>query len=108
MSSRVGSLDNVKHKAGGGQVQIFDEKSSRGSRSSSQVRAQTPASTGGQAREADTASSSQQPDGQAPKAADGQSNSSAKPVLPPKPAVRKASNGPTADDNKNNGTQSKT
>lgn len=43
-SSKVGSLDNVKHKPGGGQVQIFDEKynvagsSARSSRSGSQVR----------------------------------------------------------------------
>src|SRR6266508_2465045 len=50
-SSKVGSLDNVKHKPGGGQVQIFDEKynaagsSARSSRSGSQVR--SPASLDG-------------------------------------------------------------
>lgn len=35
MSSRVGSLDNVKHKPGGGLVKIFDEKYAR---SASEVR----------------------------------------------------------------------
>ena len=39
-SSRVGSLANIKHKAGGGKVQIFDEKYRAGSsaRSASEVR----------------------------------------------------------------------
>lgn len=47
VTSKVGSLDNVKHRPGGGQVQIFDEKycaASRGSsRSSSTVRGTNPA-----------------------------------------------------------------
>lgn len=47
VASKVGSLDNVKHRPGGGQVQIFDEKycaASRGSsRSSSTVRGTNPA-----------------------------------------------------------------
>lgn len=46
VTSKVGSLDNVKHRPGGGQVQIFDEKycASKGSsRSSSTVRETNPA-----------------------------------------------------------------
>ena len=80
-SSRVRSLDNVKHKAGGGQVQIFDEKFNRSPRSSSQIRSQTPAA----GREAADSASAQEGKKQA--------DSAGKPALPPKPAARKASNG---------------
>lgn len=36
--SKVGSLDNVTHKAGGGKVRIFDEKYTSGSRATSVTR----------------------------------------------------------------------
>lgn len=36
--SRIGSLQNMKHKPGGGQVKIFDEKYARAPRSASEAR----------------------------------------------------------------------
>ena len=51
VTSKVGSLDNVKHRPGGGQIQIFDDKySSRGSsRSSSAVRTRSDNGSSGPA-----------------------------------------------------------
>lgn len=104
VSPRVGSLDNVKHKAGGGQVQIFDEKYARGPRSSSQIRSQTPAS-----RDGDQLTSKEQANQEntgsevpAPQESGRTVQVSAKPEIAPKPAVRKGSNG------NNNGIASKT
>ena len=96
-SPRVGSLDNVKHKAGGGQVQIFDEKYARSSRSSSQARAQTPASASAGQQQA--ASEKEQPVSPPDDSSRAASSSVTKPALPPKPAARKASNGAAATRN---------
>lgn len=111
VSPRVGSLDNVKHKAGGGQVQIFDEKYNRASRSSSQVRSQTPASRDGDQLSFKDQSSSETPQNTDHSKSKGEdesgrgSDKSVKPEVAPKPAVRKASNG---NNNSSTGTACKT
>lgn len=120
VQSKVGSLDNVKHKAGGGQVQIFDEKYTVG-----QVTSTPPSSmsasrnsnhnnNGRKSPEADetnspffplckpaktsnTTTSQNKPTAHSPS----KPMSSTKPAVAPKPAVRK-----TSAENASNGLHS--
>lgn len=47
VTSKVGSLDNVKHQPGGGTVKIFDEKYAKGAKTPSPVTTPTPGSKSG-------------------------------------------------------------
>jgi microtubule-associated protein tau len=111
VQSKVGSLDNVKHKPGGGQIQIFDEKYIAGQQPSTPPNSMSASknSNGNQSKSpaGDQTDASflfckhgRTPNASIPQAkttADSplkptSSNSVTKPVIAPKPAARKTSN----------------